>query len=173
MHWLYFKCPMVTGTFLLLHKVLLDNAGLYAAMKNVLVLCKWKGSFGFERQWRNKMNKSYKIIRVGTNKEKTGTEICHCGKCTSSSFRCNRETRRRICFQGEDTKFVWNHGGFEDPEKLYVWSDLHCCILDQCRNWVRNINLKAAPIEVIVELLGKEPPTKDLWLCLWVQLQVV
>lgn len=37
--------------------------------------------------------------------------------------------------------------------------------LDLVRDWARNRNLKVVLTEVIVELLGKEPPTKGLVQC--------
>ena len=38
--------------------------------------------------------------------EKTGADIYLCGKGTTSSFRSDRKTRRRICFGKRDTKLV-------------------------------------------------------------------
>ena len=42
--------------------------------------------------------------RVGGCKEKTGTDIYFCGKASSSNFRSDRKTRRRICFGRRDAK---------------------------------------------------------------------
>lgn len=64
------------------------------------------------------MNRPYKIMeRWGHdsgNKEKTGTEVCLCGKCTCSIFGSDRETARRIFSGRGDTKLVLDHGRFED-----------------------------------------------------------
>lgn len=99
------------------------------------------------------------------NKEKTGTEVCLCGKCTGSTLRSNGETRRRICFGRGDTELALGHGAFEHPAGYTCEVISAVADLDLVRDWARNINLKVALIEVRVELLERQPPTKDLWVC--------